>query len=221
MGREKCLEDALQLLLKFQLATRVDASFDEQIIADYVDLPIEEFRRLTPHKTAFHEQLEHIQRRLHRHRDTAMPLCLVHGDYEFVNILKPDSGDLCLLDWESATLRGPGLMDLAHLLIAYAVHAMDMNYDQAARALYLRDGDLYAFASRYLSEYEQRFELSRSLRPAFLAMNIVGGLSRLLSRLPFKASDPLWSAALLTARDILDEADSSATQDTAEPTGSV
>jgi len=133
-----------------------------------------------------------------------MLFSVVHGDFEFCNLLRSDDGGIRILDWELSQPMGIGFQDAAHLLIAYGVDVLGMSYSDSVLAIFLPDGLLSHISQTYLASYGMVIPVNSSLTRPLVALTVLTDAAEYIRRLPLLTDRSLWSsyisaAAILTS----------------------
>lgn len=137
---------------------------------EYIDQRIDEWRRTADDHVEDLPVLRYVAHWLAAHRPPAVPLTLIHGDFQSANLMITAGGEFEMLDWELASIGDP---------------REDMGYfkatAQAAAPDLLDDANVEGFCARYR---ELTGLSDEQLNPAvvayFLILGVVGTVRRLL-----------------------------------------
>ena len=202
-NKASVLSSAVEALLSFQEHLQTPRPFDRE---DYSTLVVRQsrlLRTLTGWDGPDTDGLETLVQKLETLVGQEMPFGLVHGDFEFGNLLQRADGSLLILDWDLAIPDGPSPVDLFHLLIAYGVNAFGMTYAESVRALFLQDGAFYGLAQQHLDLYCRTISSSSDLGAPLCALTILRDAAQYLRRLPFLMHSTVWADYIQAAIEIL------------------
>jgi|GEM_PF-4142876 len=202
-GREAVLMDAVNALIAVHNATCKLHTLDENDYRTCVTEPISWLQRLPAWNETDRDRLRFLATGLRRLIGQRLPFGIVHGDFEFGNLLLGRDGSIRVLDWDIAMPFGLCMVDLVHLLVAYGVNAFDLPYAEGASSAFCRDGQLYDLSQRCVDVYRTAIPFPSELLTLISALAFLQDASSYVRRLPFLTDTALWSSYIAAAEQVL------------------
>ena len=183
------LHEACELLAALQEGATQSLHFDAGMWARWIDAPAQLVRATPLAEPAQRAALAALLAELAPLRDRKIVFGRHHGDFQFSNLIRTDSGAIAIIDWELSQGRAPILMDLIHLLIAGEVEH-GSSYEAAAARLAQDLSRSDSSASLCLRRHCERFAVSEAERAWHAALGVLHGLSHFVRRVPHLADGP-------------------------------
>jgi aminoglycoside phosphotransferase (APT) family kinase protein len=195
------LEAACQLLGQMQAGSAARERIDAAAWSRQIETPAAIVRHAPLAAAAEVASLDALVQQLEPLRQAHLVCALHHGDFQFGNLIREQSGAIGVIDWELSLGRAPLLMDLFHLLIASVVER-GLAYDAAAEVLAqdLAHGD--SKPANCLHRHAERFGVPPAEWGWHAALSVLHGMSHFVRRVPHLADGPR-IAGFLRAADVL------------------
>lgn len=198
--RIQALDLAFGALMVLHKATLLPHRFDEQNFREYVERSITILggSAVIPRKQR--ERLILMESELRTLIGEDVPTCVLHGDFEFGNLLQEYNGGIRVLDWELSRRCGISFIDLAHLLIRFGIKGLELSHYASTIHVFGVQRTFQTWSAPYLHRYMAEIGIEHRAIRKLAALTILNDAANYLVRVPFLRDANFWA-------DYIDAAD--------------